>query len=260
MSHFRLVILLFAMAVVTACGGGGGGGGNVRGQSQAPPLPTISGTPTVSVVVGNSYLFVPTATDAQSFSVVNKPSWASFDSHTGALTGTPTNANAGTTAAIILSATNTTGSASLAAFSITVLPSAQSATVTLGCTGTLGSQLSGIEVAIALPPGVNPLTSGGSLDPGAILPSGGAAADASVPAGFITYVPATATSSGSLRFTLVNNQASGFGVGEFATVHLVIAEGIHPAADSFVVTYFRPVELLGGTSAGVTATEAVLFP
>ena len=55
--------------------------------------PTISGTPMTSVEAGNPYSFVPTAADPDdnslTFSIAGKPSWATFDMQTGALTGTP---------------------------------------------------------------------------------------------------------------------------------------------------------------------------
>lgn len=55
--------------------------------------PTISGTPATSVTAGQTYSFTPTAFDADgdrlTFSIVNRPSWASFSSSTGRLAGTP---------------------------------------------------------------------------------------------------------------------------------------------------------------------------
>ncbi len=55
--------------------------------------PRISGSPPNSVVVGQPYSFVPTATDADgdqlSFSVTNKPGWANFNATSGELSGTP---------------------------------------------------------------------------------------------------------------------------------------------------------------------------
>jgi hypothetical protein len=56
-------------------------------------VPVISGTPTTSVMAGSAYSFQPTATDVDrdslSFSISNKPTWASFSSSTGRLSGTP---------------------------------------------------------------------------------------------------------------------------------------------------------------------------
>jgi hypothetical protein len=55
--------------------------------------PSISGTPATWVYVGSLYSFRPSASDPEgktlSFSVVNKPGWASFSTSTGRLYGTP---------------------------------------------------------------------------------------------------------------------------------------------------------------------------
>src|ERR1700756_1246082 len=72
-----------------------------------PPPPVISGTPDTAVEVGQSYSFQPSATDAAGgtlpFSIVGKPSWATFDTGTGQLSGTPTAVNAGTYTGIVIS-------------------------------------------------------------------------------------------------------------------------------------------------------------
>ena len=54
------------------------------------------------------------------FSVQNKPSWATFNSTTGLLSGTPTSTNVGSYSSIVISVSDGSQSASLAAFSITV--------------------------------------------------------------------------------------------------------------------------------------------
>jgi len=88
------------------------------------PLPTISGVPPTSVKAGSPYSFTPTASDPAgktlTFSIQNKPSWANFNTATGALTGTPTAADAGTYASIVISASDGSGSASLPPFTISV--------------------------------------------------------------------------------------------------------------------------------------------
>ena len=90
----------------------------------ANAAPTISGTPTTSVTVGQAYSFTPTASDPEgqtlTFSITNKPSWASFNPSTGRLSGTPAAGNVGTTSNIVISVSDGTASASLPAFSITV--------------------------------------------------------------------------------------------------------------------------------------------
>lgn len=86
--------------------------------------PTISGTPTTQVMQGQAYSFTPTANDADNdtltFSIVNKPSWASFNTSTGRLSGTPSAADLGTTTGIVITVSDGETTASLPAFSIAV--------------------------------------------------------------------------------------------------------------------------------------------
>jgi hypothetical protein len=93
------------------------------GGSSTNAAPKISGTPPTSASVGVGYSFTPTASDANgdplTFSISNKPSWASFSTSTGRLSGTPW--STGTTSSIVIKVTDSKGaSASLASFSIVV--------------------------------------------------------------------------------------------------------------------------------------------
>jgi len=88
--------------------------------------PIISGSPATSVDEDAAYSFMPTANDPNMgdsliFSITNKPSWATFNSVTGALTGTPTNANVGVTNGIVIGVSDGILSASLPPFSLTVV-------------------------------------------------------------------------------------------------------------------------------------------
>jgi len=89
--------------------------------------PTISGTPATTVDEDAPYSFTPTASDADAgdvltFSIVNKPSWASFDPATGALTGTPANSDVGTTTGIVISVSDDAGAeAALPSFDLEVV-------------------------------------------------------------------------------------------------------------------------------------------
>jgi hypothetical protein len=82
------------------------------------------------VVENAAYLFIPTADDVDSdsltFSVTNAPSWSTFDSTTGTLSGTPANTDIGITTGIVISVSDGTVSVSLPAFSITVNSSSAS--------------------------------------------------------------------------------------------------------------------------------------
>lgn len=96
----------------------------VSASSTSNTAPKISGTPSTSVAVGSAYSFTPTASDANgdslTFSISNKPAWASFSSSTGRLSGTPTSSHVGTYSNIVIRVSDGKTSASLAAFSINV--------------------------------------------------------------------------------------------------------------------------------------------
>ena len=81
----------------------------------APPV--ISGTPASSVMAGSGYAFQPAASDPAgkllSFSVQNKPAWASFSIASGQLDGTPSSAQTGTYANIVISASDGTAASAL---------------------------------------------------------------------------------------------------------------------------------------------------
>jgi hypothetical protein len=107
---------------VIAVNDAGGSGTTTSLQTNASP--TISGTPSTSVVQGSAYRFAPVANDpngdALTFSIANRPSWATFNAATGELTGTPSAANVGTYTGIVISVSDSVASAQLAAFSINV--------------------------------------------------------------------------------------------------------------------------------------------
>jgi hypothetical protein len=96
--------------------------------------PVISGTPATSIVEGQSYSFTPTASDPDgdplTFSVSNRPSWATFNTATGRLSGTPGAGAVGNYPNIQIRVSDGSLQANLAAFSIEVQQSATgSATV-----------------------------------------------------------------------------------------------------------------------------------
>jgi hypothetical protein len=85
----------------------------------------ISGTPSTSVNVGSAYNFTPTVSNpgggTLTFSIQNKPSWASFSTSTGMLSGTPSASQTGTYSNIVISVSDGTQTRSLPAFSIKVV-------------------------------------------------------------------------------------------------------------------------------------------
>jgi hypothetical protein len=93
--------------------------------SNTNDAPTIGGTPATTVAEGSPYSFTPTAGDPDvgdtlTFSITNQPTWASFDTATGALTGTPGSTAVGTTTGIVISVSDATVSVSLPAFDLEV--------------------------------------------------------------------------------------------------------------------------------------------
>ncbi|HSC13691.1 MAG TPA: putative Ig domain-containing protein, partial [Gammaproteobacteria bacterium] len=92
----------------------------------APPnrAPTISGTPPTAVMQGTAYTFTPTASDPDgdtlAFTVANAPSWATFDTATGRLSGTPGAGDVGTTTGIVISVSDGQLTTALTAFNLTV--------------------------------------------------------------------------------------------------------------------------------------------
>ncbi|HET9108420.1 MAG TPA: putative Ig domain-containing protein [Steroidobacteraceae bacterium] len=99
----------------------GGGTAHARARWKTP---TLSGSPPTTDIVGQPYSFTPTASAPRgytlTFSISGKPPWASFDTATGQLAGTPASADVGTSPSIVISVSDGVASASLAPFAITV--------------------------------------------------------------------------------------------------------------------------------------------
>jgi hypothetical protein len=97
------------------------------GATPSNTAPKISGTPASSVNVGSAYSFKPSASDANgdnlTFSIANRPSWASFSTSTGQLSGTPSSSHAGAYSNIVITVSDGKATASLPAFSISVAQS-----------------------------------------------------------------------------------------------------------------------------------------
>ena len=98
--------------------------------STSPPTntaPAISGVPPLTVVTGQWYRFLPSASDidgqALTYSISGKPSWTSFNANTGLLSGTPPVTAVGVYEDVTISVSDGVAVVALPAFSITVLPS-----------------------------------------------------------------------------------------------------------------------------------------
>ena len=139
------VSLLIAMTALAGCKGGGGDsdastssisnstsptGGSTSTNPSNPPVasdnraPTITGTAPSVAATNAAYAFAPTASDADgdqlTFQIQNKPNWATFNTVSGQLSGTPTLSQAGVYSNVVITASDGRSSASLPAFSITV--------------------------------------------------------------------------------------------------------------------------------------------
>ena len=103
--------------------------------------PVISGNPSMSATVGQAYLFVPSASDADGgtlmFEIANPPRWATFDPTTGQLSGTAQQGDSALYSNIVISVNDGEMMASLPAFSINV---AQVATSSVTLTWTPPTQ------------------------------------------------------------------------------------------------------------------------
>jgi Putative Ig domain len=139
----RVFLLILAVIQLAGCSSGSNNSaatesssatGSAGSTSTNTPSPTqsqptsgplkISGTPVTSVTFGSAYNFTPVASDSNgktlSFSIQNKPSWASFDGETGQLSGTPTSADVGSHSNVSISVSDGRLSATLPSFSISV--------------------------------------------------------------------------------------------------------------------------------------------
>ncbi|WP_129641775.1 fibronectin type III domain-containing protein [Peristeroidobacter agariperforans] len=163
---------LFALVttglVTAGCGGGGGGGGgggsastgstSATGSTGASgnAAPTISGTPATQAAVGSNYSVTPQAKDDDgdtlAFSIQNKPTWAQFNTATGALTGTPS--AAATFDNIVITVSDGKTSASLPAFAITVAAAGSSSGSGSGTGTGTGSSSSEAPTPVASGPNV----------------------------------------------------------------------------------------------------------
>ncbi len=103
------------------------GAGFLDGQRIGLPgsaPPQISGVAPGSVIAGQSYSFIPTASDPDgdtlTFSVSGLPSWAAFNTATGEISGTPQAGDIGTFVDIAIGVSDGQLNASLAPFSVSV--------------------------------------------------------------------------------------------------------------------------------------------
>jgi len=110
----------------TDTGGSTGSGGSTGGGTPtANSAPKVSGSPVTTAKVSVPYLYQPRATDPDgdrlSFEVRSKPDWASFDSSTGRLQGTPPAGSTGTYTGVQIIVSDGSHTVELAPFTISVV-------------------------------------------------------------------------------------------------------------------------------------------
>jgi Putative Ig domain len=147
-SRAAVSVVVVATLLLGACGGEedqppaaavpSGGSPTTPTPSEPPPTvppagganakPSIAGTPSTSVLSGNQYAFTPAAADPNgdtlTFSIAGRPRWATFNTATGQLRGTPTAADIGTYSGVTISVTDGSASATLQTFNILVVATA----------------------------------------------------------------------------------------------------------------------------------------
>lgn len=131
-----LLLIVLCAAALSGCGGGGdeepaSGTAQPPAPAPTPPppgssnrAPTISGTATPAVNASSPYSFTPNAADADgdtlAFTIQNKPAWATFNTATGRLSGTPTASDVGTYSNISISVSDGEANTALSPFAIAV--------------------------------------------------------------------------------------------------------------------------------------------
>jgi hypothetical protein len=133
-----LLLIVLSAAALSGCGGGGDeepASGTAQPPAPAPAptpappgtsnrAPTISGTATPAVNASSPYSFTPSAADADgdtlAFTIQNKPAWATFNTATGRLSGTPSASDVGTYSNISISVSDGAMSTALSPFAIAV--------------------------------------------------------------------------------------------------------------------------------------------
>ena len=132
MSKIRTLIAATLLALLAGCLSESGSETTSpdasQGQPQGNSAPKISGAPSNAVKAGDNYSFTPSASDPDgdplTFSIENKPRWASFDSSSGRLSGQPLLGDIGTYSAISISVSDGKTTAAIPTFSVEVAQTA----------------------------------------------------------------------------------------------------------------------------------------
>jgi hypothetical protein len=118
----RAWVIAMLGAALAACGGDEDT--TATAESGGNQAPLIAGTPLTEIDEGATYSFLPSAGDADGdalqFGIEAKPRWATFDTSTGQLFGTPSSTDVGTQTGVVISVSDGRRQARLPAFNLTV--------------------------------------------------------------------------------------------------------------------------------------------
>jgi hypothetical protein len=125
------VSLIAVLLILTGCSGSYQAGSTTtdplagaNAAAHAEMAPIISGQPVTALNVGTAYVFLPTASEANgamlTFAIQNKPSWATFNTSTGELAGSPGISDIGTYNGVLISVSDGVATSVLPTFSISV--------------------------------------------------------------------------------------------------------------------------------------------
>lgn len=121
-----LLALAFLSAMLLGCSSSGDDNKSTAiDPASGNQAPSISGAPGAVVKIGDNYLFQPAASDPDgdtlTFSILNKPAWATFNTANGQLSGQAQLSDVGLYTGIIVSVSDGARSSELPAFSVQVV-------------------------------------------------------------------------------------------------------------------------------------------
>src|SRR5579863_8905120 len=134
----RYLAPLCVVVALAGCGGASqttaSGPSSASGQISASAAGiTITAAPASSVSVGANYSVQvrvqASIADTIGYSIQNKPTWATFNTASGQLQGTPTPADVGSYSNVVISASDASGTATLPGFTVTVKQAAAAGSV-----------------------------------------------------------------------------------------------------------------------------------
>lgn len=217
--------------------------------------PVISGSPPTTVVARSTYHFLPTASDPEGqrlkYSINRKPSWASFSSSTGRLTGAPGISHVGTISNLVISVSDGRLTTSLPAFSITVTrtatqpPSGSNRTPVVAGTP---SQTATVGTAYSFTP------TGSDPDGDAItwsIAGKPGAASFNVSTGRLSWTPTSTGYFPNIVITATDSRGASASLPAFT-----ITVGPTPVAGSAALSWQPPTQYTNGTSLPASGLSA----